>query len=79
MKPLKTPEHVDKRLPTREKEPKPKAEEPMAKPKGIERKGNKFKVFLEYEGKRIHIGYAKTLEQAEEMLEGAKREAGIDG
>jgi len=62
-----------------EKESKPKAEEPMAKPRGIERKGNKYKVFLEYEGKRIHIGYTKTFEQAEEMLKEAKREAGIDG
>ena len=79
MKLLKTPEHVDKRLPSRGKESKPKAEEPMAKPRGIERKGNKYKVFLEYEGKRIHIGYTKTLEQAEEMLKEAKREAGIDG
>jgi len=61
-----------------EKETKPKAEEPMAKPRGIERKGNKFKVFLEYEGKRIHIGYTKTLEEAERLLEEARSEAGVD-
>jgi len=74
----KTPEHVDKRLPSRGKEPKPKAVEPMAKPRGIERKGDKFKVFLDIEGKRVHIGYKKTLEEAKELLEEAKRDAGID-
>jgi hypothetical protein len=79
VKPLKTPEHVDKRLPSRGKEPKePKAVEPMAKPRGIERKGDKFKVFLDIEGKRVHIGYKKTLEEAKELLEEAKRDAGVD-
>ena len=61
-----------------ERQPKPKAVEPMAKPRGIERKGDKFKVFLDIEGKRVHIGYKKTLEEAEELLEQAKRDAGID-
>lgn len=50
----------------------------MAKPRGIERKGDKFKVFLEHEGKRIHIGYKKTLEEAKELLEQAKIDAGIE-
>lgn len=50
----------------------------MAKPHGIERKGDKFKVFLEYDGKRIHIGYKKTLEEAKELLAKAKKDAGIE-
>jgi len=50
----------------------------MAKPRGIERKGNKFKVFLDIEGKRVHIGYKKTLEEAEALLEQAKIEAKIE-
>jgi len=74
----KPPEHVDKTAPPRNKELKPKKEEPMAKPRGIERKGNKYKVFLEYDNKRIHIGYKKTLEEAEELLEQAKMEAGLE-
>jgi len=60
------------------KEPKPKAVESMAKPHGIERKGNKFKVFLDIEGKRVHIGFKKTLEEAEELLEQAKIEAKVE-
>ena len=50
----------------------------MAKPNGIERKGDKFKVFLDFEGKRIHIGYYKTLEAAKEALEKARKESGIE-
>jgi len=50
----------------------------MAKPRGIERKGDKFKVFLDIEGKRVHIGYKKTLEEAKELLEQAKIDAGIE-
>jgi len=74
MKNLK-PELYDK---YKEKERKPKKGEPMAKPRGIERKGSKFKVFLDIEGKRVHIGYKKTLEEAEELLEQAKQDAGVD-
>jgi len=74
----KPPEHVDKTAHPRNKEHKPKKEEPMAKPHGIERKGNKYKVFLEYDNKRIHIGYKKTLEEAEALLEQAKQESGVE-
>lgn len=74
MKNLK-PELYDK---YKEKERKPKKGEPMAKPRGIERKGSKFKVFLDIEGKRVHIGYKKTLEEAEELLKQAKQDAEID-
>lgn len=70
--------HLDKLPPSRGKEPKPKAVEPMAKPRGIERKGSKFRVFLNIEGKRVHIGYKKTLEEAEALLEQAKIEAKIE-
>lgn len=49
----------------------------MAKPKGIERKGERFKVTLDIEGKKVHIAYCKTLEHAEEVLEQAKRESGV--
>lgn len=61
-----------------EKEPQSKKVEPMAKPHGIERKGDKYKVFLDFEGKRIHIAYCKTLEDAKETLEQAKKDAGIE-
>jgi len=72
----KTPEQVDKRLTPRHKEYKsPKDKETMAKPHGIERKGSKYKVFLDISGVRVHIGYTKTLEQAEEMLKQAKEDA----
>lgn len=61
-----------------EKERKSRKEEDVAKPQGIERKGSKYKVFLEYEDKRIHIGYYKTLDDAKEALETAKKDAGLD-
>lgn len=47
----------------------------MAKPHGIERKGKKFKVFLDTHGTRVHIGYYKTLEDALEALEQAKKDS----
>lgn len=76
----KTPWHVDKLPETspREFKGRPSQEDVLAKPHGIERKGAKFKVFLDTHGKRVHIGYYKTLEAAQEALEDAKRDAGVD-
>jgi len=76
-----TPWHVDK-LPTvttKERKPKPPTEgqQSMAKPKGIERKGERYKVTLDIQGKKCHIAYCKTLEAAKEALEKAKRESGV--
>jgi len=39
--------------------------------------GDRFKVTLDIEGKKVHIAYCKTLEAAEEALEQAKRESGV--
>lgn len=49
----------------------------MAKPNGIilTSKG-KYKVTLEYEGKKIFIGNYKTLDAAKEALDNAKRQSG---
>lgn len=60
------------------KERKAKGQEPMAKPHGIEKRGDKYKVFLDIEGHRVHIKYEKTLEAAKATLEQAKKDAGID-
>ncbi len=74
----KPPEHVDKLLHKKAKEPKAQRKEPiMSKPKGIERKGSKFRVFLDIKGKKVHIGYYKTLEEATEALTQAQQESGV--
>jgi len=61
-----------------EKEHKGKEQPEVAKPHGIERKGEKFKVFLDIEGKRCHIGYYKTLDAAKEALKKAREDAKLD-
>lgn len=50
----------------------------MAKPKEITKRGNKYKVTLDIRGKKCHIGYTKTLEQALELLEQSRKDAGYD-
>ena len=67
-----------------EREPKPRhhqpstEEGPMAKPKEITKKGNKYKVTLDIRGKKCHIGYTKTLEQALELLEQSRKDVGYE-
>lgn len=58
----------DKYTPPRRKEYKS-----MAKPKGIVKKDGGYKVHLDTHGKRVYIGFYKTLEHAKEALEDAKR------
>ena len=71
---IKKPE-VPPRNRNKEHKPKPQ-EDPMAKPNGITRRGEKFKVTLDTHGKRVYIGTYKTLEEAEAALEDAKKHSG---
>jgi len=63
---------------TKERKPKPPTEgqQNMAKPKGIERKGERYKVTLDIQGKKCHIGYYKSYESALNALDNAKRDSG---
>jgi len=80
---MRSYEYVFYRLKQEGREPKfssqPSGEEdPMAKPKEITKRGNKYKVTLDIRGKKCHIGYTKTLEQALELLEQSRKDAGYD-
>lgn len=67
------PDHVDKLVNHPKKERKSK---PMDKPKRgeITKKGNRFKVTLDIEGKKCHIGTFKNRDEALEQLALAKKD-----
>jgi acetylornithine deacetylase/succinyl-diaminopimelate desuccinylase-like protein len=71
-----TPDYILNKLNhDRESKPNQKGIE-VAKPNGITLTRGKYKVVLTIEGKKCHIGYYKTLEDATEALHEAQKDLG---